>query len=117
MKKITYLLLLFVCCSFLQTEDSYQSAITEIADAYNQKDADKIFNLFSSELQSSFTIDKVKDFVKDNQESNGLMGEFSFLMDDETGKRYLLEFENSTMILVLELSTDNKIIRLSLEEY
>ncbi|WP_299440914.1 hypothetical protein [uncultured Aquimarina sp.] len=117
MKKITYLLLLCICFSFTQTEDSYQMVITKISDSYNAKDADKLFELFSPELQSSFTLDKVKSFITNNQSKKGAMGESSFLMDDEGNKRYLVEFENSSTILILRLSSDNKITQLSLEEY
>ncbi|SEM32254.1 hypothetical protein SAMN04487910_4730 [Aquimarina amphilecti] len=117
MKKITYVLLLSICFSFTQTEDSYQMTITKISDAYNAKDANSLFGLFSSDLQSSFTLDKVTSFITDNQAKKGTMGESSFLMDDDGNKRYLMEFENSSTILVLGLSSDNKITHLSLEEY
>ncbi|MFD2564671.1 hypothetical protein [Aquimarina rubra] len=119
MKKITYLLILSICFSFsfTQTEDSYQMTVTKISDAYNAKDANQLFELFSSDLQSSFTLDKVQSFITDNQTKKGKMGESSFLMDDEGSKRYLVEFENSSTILVLKLSPDNKITQLSLEEY
>ncbi|WP_108805450.1 hypothetical protein [Aquimarina sp. Aq107] len=117
MKKITYLLLLCICFSFTQTEDSYQMTITKISDAYNAKNADSLFGLFSPDLQSSFTLDKVKSFITNNQSKKGSMGESSFLMDDDGNKRYLTEFENSSTILVLGLSSDNKITHLSLEEY
>ncbi|WP_299223818.1 hypothetical protein [uncultured Aquimarina sp.] len=117
MKKITYLLLLCVCFSFTQTEDSYQMTITKISNAYNAKDANKLFELFSSDLQSSFTLDKVQSFIADNQAKKGTIGESSFLVDDEGTKRYLVEFENASTILILKLSSDNKITQLSLEEY
>lgn len=117
MKKITLLLLVCICSSFIQTEDSYKMTVTKITDAYNAKDADQIFGLFSSELQSSFTLDKVKSFITDNHSKKGKMGSSSFLMDDEGNKHYLMEFDNSSTILILGLSTDNKITELALEEY
>ncbi|MBW1295153.1 hypothetical protein [Aquimarina litoralis] len=117
MKKIILLLLVCSCFSFLQTEDSYKMTVTKIADAYNAKDADQIFGLFAADLQSSFTLDKVKTFITDNHAKKGMMGSSAFLMDDEGNKRYLMEFDNSSTILILGLSTDNKITKLELEEY
>jgi len=117
MKKITYLFLICICFSFTQAEDSYKTTITKIADAYNAKDADQIFGLFSPELQSSFTLKKVQAFITANHEKKGMMGTSSFLMDDDGNKRYLTEFDNASIILILALSTDNKITQLKLEEY
>ena len=117
MRKITLLLLLTICFSFTQTEDSYKMTVTKITDAYNAKDAKMMFNLFSADLQSTFTVDKVQSFINDNQSKKGAMGEVAFLVDDENSKRYLVEFENSSTILILGLSSENKITQLSLEEY
>jgi len=117
MKKITLLLLLSICFSFTQTEDSYKMTINKIADAYNAKDAKIIYNLFTPELQTTFTMDKVESFIADNQAAKGIMGEHSFLLEEEGAKRYLVEFENASTILVLKLSSENLIHSLSLEEY
>ena len=117
MRKITYLLLLFMCFSFTQTEDSYQMTVTKISEAYNAKDADALYGLFSSDLQSSFTLDKTKGFIMKNLSENGTMGESTFLTNDNDNRHYLVEFKNSSVILVLGLSSDNKITHLSLEEY
>ncbi|GAA4114978.1 hypothetical protein GCM10022393_14880 [Aquimarina addita] len=118
MKKITILFLLFIAmASFTQTEDSYKTTVVKISESYNAKDAKAIFDLFSAELQSTFTLEKVESFIQDNQMDKGMIGESSFLVEEETTRHYLLEFDNTSTILVIGLSSDNKINKLSLEEY
>ncbi|PKV51517.1 Protein of unknown function (DUF3887) [Aquimarina sp. MAR_2010_214] len=118
MKKIlSIILFLFLQISFSQTQEDYQEVISEITNAYNTKDADKVFNAFSVELQSTFTLEKVKQFVSENQTKKGPMGASAFLLDEEKAKRYLTEFENTSMILILGISPDKKITKLTLEEY
>ncbi|EZH75853.1 hypothetical protein ATO12_03425 [Aquimarina atlantica] len=118
MKKILSLILfLFLQISFSQTQEDYQQKIIEVTDAYNAKDAGKIFNSFSPQLQSTFTIEKVKQFLSENQSKKGPMGTSSFLLDEDKAKRYLTEFENTSMILILGLSPDKKITKLILEDY
>ncbi|WP_271768027.1 hypothetical protein [Aquimarina algiphila] len=118
MKKILCLaLFLFLQVSFSQTQEDYQKIINEISEGYNAKDANKIFSVFSADLQSTFTLEKVKTFITDNQTKKGSMGGYTFLIDEDKEKRYLIEFEHSSMILILGLSKDNKITKFTLEEY
>ncbi|WP_025740567.1 hypothetical protein [Aquimarina pacifica] len=119
MKKTTYtiLLLLSVHFGFSQTEDDYKKVIDQITENYSTKDSEKLFNLFSSDLQATFTIDKVKEFIVTNHLEKGVMGESSFLMDEDNCKRYLTEFENSSMLLIICLSKNLKITKLELQEY
>ncbi len=119
MKKTTYVILLLFCVhfGFSQTEDDYQKTLTSIAEGYNSKEPQKIFDLFSAELQSTFTLDKVNEFINDNQANKGEMGTSTYLLDEDNCKRYLTEFENSSMVLIICLSADNKITKLLLEEY
>lgn len=117
MKKITYLLLLVFCFSFAQTEDAYQTTLSKISEVYNTKNADALFDLFSLELQSAFPLEKVKNFINENQNNKGNIGDISFLLDDNGTKRYLVEFDEASSVLILGLSLDNKITKLSIEEY
>ncbi len=119
MKKTTYLIVLLFSMQFVlaQSDSDYQNAIAIVSDGYNSNNAQKIFDAFSADLQSSFTLDKVKTFISKNQSTKGTMGESSFLLDDNGSKRYLTEFENASSILVIKLTADNKINQLALEEY
>ncbi len=119
MNKTTYLIIMLfsVQSIFCQTEKDYENTIQVITEAYNANDADKLFATFSPNLQSSFTIDKVKSFISENQSTKGSMGSASFLLDDNGSKRYLTEFDNASSILVIQLSADQKVTMLLLEEY
>ncbi|WP_438423687.1 hypothetical protein [Aquimarina macrocephali] len=118
MKKILSLILfLFLQIGFSQTQEDYQKIITEVTDAYNAKDSKKIFDTLSPQLQSTFTIERVKQFISENQSKKGPMGASSFLLDEDKAKRYLTEFENTSLILIIGVSPDKKITKLILEEY
>ncbi|WP_271768023.1 hypothetical protein [Aquimarina algiphila] len=119
MNKITYtiVLLCFVQFGFSQTDNDYQTIITTISEGYNAKDANKIFSVFSADLQSTFSLDKVKSFIEENHASKGAMSESTLLVEEDGNRRYLTEFENASSVLVLGLSSDNKVKTFALEEY
>ncbi len=119
MNKITctIVLLSFLQFGFSQTDSDYEKIIATISNGYNIKDANKIFDIFSAELQSTFTLDKVKNFITDNQNSKGAMGESVFLLEEDGNRRYLAEFDNASSVLILGLNSDNKIKIFALEEY
>lgn len=117
MRKITFLFLLSMCFSFVQVEDNYQATISKITEAYNAKEANQLFELFSADLQSTFTNSKVTTFISDQFLEKGKIIDSSFLIEGDGYKQYLVEFENSSAILNLGLSSDNKITLLKIEEY
>lgn len=119
MNKITFTIvcLLFLQFGFSQTDSDYEKVITTISDGYNAKDANMIFSIFSADLQSSFPLNKVESFIKDNHDSKGTMNESVLLVEEDGNRRYLTEFENASSVLVLGLSSDNKIKIFALEEY
>ncbi len=118
MKKIIYItLLLFAHIAMAQTDADYDSSLKEIAEAYNAKDSSKIFDLFSEDLKTTFTLEKVKVFLDDTHTNKGLMGEQTFLTDEEGEKTYLVEFDSISSIIIISLTTDKKLSKLSIEEY
>jgi len=119
MKKIVYVLMLCLAqVAMAQTDTDYENVLSKIATEYNAKSADNLFALFSDDLKTTFTLDQVKAFITENHEKKGEMGDASFLLDGEGDKSYLVEFTNSTSIIIMAiLSPDNKLTKFVLEEY
>lgn len=118
MKKITFLILVvLVSSSFTQNSNDFDSILKAISKEYNTKNTQALFDLFTQELQIKFPLDKLKTFISDSHLQNGKMGESSFLMDEDGDKRFLIEFDNSTLIMVLGLTPEHKISKFAFEEY
>ncbi|WP_299252045.1 hypothetical protein [uncultured Aquimarina sp.] len=115
MKKLMYFGLLFclhICVA--QSDVDYENTMKTIIDSYNSNDAQKVFDQFSTDLQATFTIDKVKEFLTKTLEDQGKFSEFD-LMDQDGGYRYLVQSENDSIILVLVLSVDLKLTKFAVE--
>lgn len=119
MNKITIMILLvFVAFSgFSQTDSDYQNAINTISEGYNANDPNKIFGTFSSDLQSKLALEQLQKMIENYHASKGTMGDSTFLLEENGVKRYLTEFENISSVLVLKLSSDNKLTEFAIEEY
>ena len=118
MKQLFFLI--FLCTSaftFSQTEGDYEAVITSFTKSYNNQNSETIFNLFTSELQSTLSLDKLKANFAEVKKNQGEMSEATFLLDDEKGKSYLISFENGDMLLTLLLDSDKKIKIFELKEY
>ncbi|CAM1355183.1 MULTISPECIES: hypothetical protein [Tenacibaculum] len=117
-KKTTLLLFFFLSqISYSQTENDYTEVITNLRKSYNLKDSKKIFESFSSDLKTTFTLDKVKHFIEDYHKSAGIMGSSSFLIDDNDAKRFLTEFDHNSLLLIIGISPNKKITKLILDDY
>ncbi|MBQ4801871.1 hypothetical protein J8L88_03330 [Aquimarina sp. MMG015] len=115
MKKVIYFSLFF--CFHIgvsQTDVDYESTMKTIISSYNANDAQKIFDQFSADLQTTFTLDKVKEFVAKNMDSQGKFSEFD-LMDQDEGYRYLVQSDSDSVILVITLSPDLKLTKFLME--
>ncbi|TPN88684.1 hypothetical protein [Aquimarina algicola] len=120
MNKITYtIVFLFLATfGFAQTDSDYENTLKTVADGYNNKDSNAIFGLFSSDLQSTISLDQLKALVEDTYTQKGkVVGESTFLVEDDSGRRYLSEFENASSVIVIQLSQDMKISKFAIEEY
>lgn len=115
MKKLIFVCLLF-CFQVIvaQTDADYESTLKNIMASYNAKDAQKIFDKFSTDLQESYPLDKLKTFLTKTLEDQGKFSEFDF-MDIDGGHRYLVQSENDSIIIVIELSVDLKLTKFTNE--
>ncbi|MBW1295156.1 DUF3887 domain-containing protein [Aquimarina litoralis] len=109
MKQLLYIVLLFCLhTGIAQTDADYENAMKTIIEAYNANDAQKIFDQFSPDLQASYPVDKLKEFVTKTIEDQGKFSEFDF-MDTDGGHRYLVQSDNDSVILVIGLTSDLKL--------
>ncbi|MEL6812639.1 MAG: hypothetical protein AAFP76_15020 [Bacteroidota bacterium] len=118
MKHFTFVLL-FLCASisYAQTDSDYEKVMSEVATAYNNKDASAIHQLFSQDLQTSYSVNKLKEFVEATHLAKGTLGESSLLMTDEEGAQFLSQFEKADSLFIFLLSSDGKLTKFELGEY
>ncbi|WP_299241114.1 DUF3887 domain-containing protein [uncultured Aquimarina sp.] len=115
MKKLIYFGLFFCLhIGVAQSDADYENTMKTIIDSYNANDAQQIFDQFSTDLQATFTVDKVKEFLAKTLEDQGKFSEFDF-MDQDGGNRYLVQSENDSVILVIVLSADLKLTKFAVE--
>ncbi len=115
MRKIIFFSLFFCLhIGVAQTDVDYESTMKTIVASYNANDSQKIFDQFSTDLQASFTLDKVKEFITKNMDSQGKFSEFD-LMDQDEGYRYLVQSDSDSVILVIKLSPDLKLTKFLIE--
>lgn len=116
MKKLIYLSL-FICfhISTAQSDADYENTMKIIVEAYNANDAQKLYDQFSTDLQATFTLDKVKEFCTKNMEGQGKFSEYD-LMETEGGHRYLVQTDSDSVILLIALSADLKLTKFALDD-
>lgn len=103
--------------TYSQSEEDYKNSLDLIQKAFNEKKAFSIYEKFSLDLKTQF---KEFDFNKMTDSlftEKGKISSFDFIMDEEKGKNYLVEFENSSMLMLLSLSPNGQISSLEIKEY
>ncbi|MFY7671933.1 DUF3887 domain-containing protein [Tenacibaculum sp. MEBiC06402] len=119
MKKIilSIALLFFVHFCYSQTKEDYSSVLNTLKDAFNAKNVDQVYNLFSSDLKSSLSKEKLSQLFKDTHADKGAMGDSELILEEDSSNRYLTDFENASMLIVLKLTSEGKLSVFSIEEY
>jgi len=115
-----YLIPLFILFSttiYSQAEEDYKNKLTLIKEAFNEKKASSLYQKFSSSLKARLEESNFKKMVDSLSTEKGTISSFNFLMDQEKGKNFLVEFENSTMLLFIDLSTNGEIKSFEIKEY
>ncbi len=115
--KITIYVLLFFFgqIGFSQTDADFENSIKTIIESMKADSADKIFDMFSADLQKELTIDKLKEMMASTLKEFGKPLEHDFMMDDSGLKRYLIQTEKDSFMIDIALSKDLKITQLKLE--
>ncbi len=115
MRKLTYILLLLgFHIGFAQTDADYDKSITTAIEAFKTGDEKKVFDLFSTDLQTTLSAEKIKELLTGTVKEFGApSGEFDFMMEEEGVKRYLIQTDVDSFMLEIKLSGDLKITSFS----
>ncbi|SHJ04834.1 Protein of unknown function [Aquimarina spongiae] len=116
--KYTLLLLVFLCSSALLAQDStnYQEVTKSFQENFNTQNVDNIFNLYTPEMQEAMTKEGVSRFVNGCYEQFGSLKNLTFIETAEGINSYKAEFEKMSLVMELQLSTDNKIATIQFQE-
>ncbi|RZK68328.1 MAG: DUF3887 domain-containing protein, partial [Pedobacter sp.] len=120
MKKILYTLCIMFFSYTLSAQVETQNSRTlsrSFEEQYNTQNYDKIFSMFSPELQSALPLEKAISFFKGMNAEAGKILSRKFLKYEETYASYLTTFEKKTFLV--NISTDNnaKINGLAIKPY
>jgi len=88
--------LLFSVSVFSQTQDDYTNTLNLVSKAFNEKKAALIHSLHNEK---------------------GKMSSYDLITDEEREKNYLVEFENSSMLLLINLTKEGQISLFKIKEY
>ncbi len=115
---IVHLLALFFSISLLsQSKEDYKNTLDFISTAYNEKNASVIHQKFSSDLKQKLNQEVFKKRMDSLHSENGKMSSYELILEDEKESSFLVEFEDSSMLLLLYLSPDSQILKFDIKEY
>lgn len=119
MNRILCIILIFVIANLAFAEkDQFKSAIDEFKESFNSNDYERLFAIFSTEMQYVFTLEKTKEFI------SGLKFQFGdivaieiieFLNDDSAS--YKVSFERITLLLNISMDANKKLNALDLKQF
>ena len=116
MKKL--ILALFLSTSvFSQTEEDYRYTLDFISKAFNNHKTEAIFQRFNPTLQQNFNETVLKKQLDSLREDKGKMSSYELILKEKEGKNFLVEFENASMLLLINLSSDGKIKKFEIKDY
>lgn len=107
----------FLICSsvlFAQTDENYVSVVDSIVQSYNTDNAQQLYDLFTEELQQTMPLEKVKETFATLKKAQGNFSEYDF-MDNDGGRRYLIQSDNDSVIISIKVSAELKLIQFVLE--
>lgn len=115
---IAVMLILFLSNTvFSQTVDDYENTLQLVRTAYNKKDPSLIYQKFSSSLKKELEEDAFNKMIQNLNKDKGKMLGHELILEEETGKNFLVDFENGSMLLMIHLSSDNQISTFNIKEY
>jgi len=115
--KLSLFTILLSTIVFSQSEEDYNSTLELINKAFNQKEASLIHNQFSADLKSSINEASFKKMIDSLYVEKSQLQSIDLLMEDDSEKSYLVDFEKGAMLMLLKLDTNNKISTFKITEY
>ena len=109
--------LLFSTSFYSQSNDDYVKTLDFISKAFNEKKASSIYQKFSSNLKLESPEEVFMNTLDSLRTEQGVMSSYELIMDEEKEKSYLVEFESSSMLMLIKLSSDGAISKFKIKEY
>jgi len=116
-KYIIAFFILFTAFTYSQSEADYKNNLNSIKKGFNEKKVSLIYEKFSSDLKNQYTEPGLKKMMDSLSTEKGNISSFDFLVDYEKGKNFLLQFENNSMLLFIDLTHDNQIQSFEIKDY
>lgn len=102
---------------YSQTEEDYLKTLDFVSKSFNEKKASQIYQKFNATLKSSFSEDAFKQSLDALHTEQGVISSYDLILDAEKEKNYLVEFESSSMLMLLFLSPEGEISTFEIKEY
>lgn len=109
--------LLFSTSFFSQSNEDYVKTLDFISKAFNESKTSIIYQKFSSELKQKLPEGVFKKTLDSLRIEQGAMSSYELIIEEEKGKNYLVEFDSSSMLMMIHLSNDGVISRFKIKEY
>lgn len=103
--------------SFAQSKEDYVKTLDFISDAFNKKEASLVHQKFSPDLKVQLSENVLKKTLDSLHIQQGVISTYELISDGDKEKSFLVEFENSSMLMVLFLSPENEISKFKIKEY
>ncbi len=109
-------ILFFQISIFSQTEDDYKNTLELVKKAFNESNASLIHEKFNDALKSKLKSVAFKKTIDSLQNNKGIISSYELILEEEE-RNYLVEFENGTLLMLLQLTSDGKISTFVIKEY
>ncbi|WP_075342452.1 hypothetical protein [Tenacibaculum agarivorans] len=114
---ISLLLLLFSVAAHSQSEEDYQNALGLVKKAFNEKQATSLYEKFSSSLKGKLKQDAFTKTMDSLHTEKGTLSSYELILEENKERSYLTEFENASMLLLIQLSPEGEISTFTIKEY
>ncbi|SED17389.1 Protein of unknown function [Tenacibaculum sp. MAR_2009_124] len=116
MKKLIFILFLSTSV-FSQTEEDYSKTLDFISKAFNEQKTEAIFKKFSLSLQRNFREEVLKEQLDSLLKDKGRISSYELIFKEKGLQNFLVELENASMLLLINLSSDGKIKNFEIKDY
>ena len=109
--------LFFANSIFSQSQEDYTNTLNLIRKSFNEKNASLIHQKFSPDLKTTLKEPALKKMIDDLYVNTGEISSYDLISEEEKENNYLIEFENSSMLMLLYLTPKGEISLFNIKEY
>jgi len=117
-KLIVLLLASFLSISmFSQQSEDYTTLLQLVSKAHNQKEAVLIYDEFDPVLKESLGKEAFFKMMDSLHTEKGTFLNYELILEEDKGKNFLVDFDNGSMLLFIELQPNKKISSFNIKDY